>query len=442
MKICAYVLTRFAKQNYKNESYNIRINAGMQVVIDILKRIGYSVDFAGSATVHNYDVVLWQCTSDCDWWEFLAERARWKKGNYKVVVGGAGVLNVRPFLPYVDYFVLGRAEGIIEPLIKALDACGDFEHESVVNSKTFSVDKKYFINQVECTYPHEIRLENGKIYKEGQIGCNHKCFFCGYSWQRKHTGQPFRYGDLWSKNKDVELAILDLNDGVDVDWTKLRTTAIDGLSQRIRFLINKKITRQMIQQVITNIGLAKPHQVKIYNIVGYPTETQDDWLEFLDDLTQADSKLPKIEKQGCIVLHSTPFRAMPCTPLCCAEMSYQNYRGRIAQVLGGGRYKGNIFYKGNSFFAVESMGTDSLSSVIKSAVVWRGTENDTDNIVRIACSKKFENASATVKQLTLEKYFDVPKLFGRYTLDNLPTRYLHTYADAYKVWEMKFADGY
>ena len=198
----------------------------------------------------------------------------------------------------------------------------------------------------------------------------------------------------------------------------------------------------MIQQVITNIGLAKPHQVKIYNIVGYPTETEDDWLEFLDDLTQADSKLPKIEKQGCIVLHSTPFRAMPCTPLCCAEMSYQNYRGRIAQVLGGGRYKGNIFYKGNSFFAVESMGTDSLSSVIKSAVVWRGTENDTDNIVRIACSKKFENASATVKQLTLEKYLDVPKLFGRYTLDNLPTRYLHTYADAYKVWEMKFADGY
>ena len=89
MKICAYVLTRFAKQNYKNESYNIRINAGMQVVIDILKRIGYSVDFAGSATVHQYDVVLWQCTSDCDWWEFLAERVHWKKGNYKVVVGGA-----------------------------------------------------------------------------------------------------------------------------------------------------------------------------------------------------------------------------------------------------------------------------------------------------------------------------------------------------------------
>ena len=198
----------------------------------------------------------------------------------------------------------------------------------------------------------------------------------------------------------------------------------------------------MIQQVITNIGLAKPQQVKFYNIVGYPTETEDDWFEFLDDVVQADKELPKLEKQGCILLHSTPFRAMPLTPLCCAEMSYKNYRGRIARVLGQGKYKGNIFYKGNSFFAVESMGTDSLSSVIKSAIVWRGTEKDTDNIVRIACSKKFENASATVKQLTLEKYFDVPNLFRRYTLEDLPTRYLNTYADVYKVWEMKYANGY
>lgn len=111
-------------------------------------------------------------------------------------------------------------------------------------------------------------------------------------------------------------------------------------------------------------------------------------------------------------------------------------------MLGQGRYKGNIFYKGNSFFAVESMGTDSLSSVIKSAIVWRGTEADTDNIIKVSCNKKFENASATIKQLTLEKYFDVPNLFRRYTLDELPTRYLYTYADAYKVWEVKFANGY
>ena len=163
MKICAYVLSKFAKQTYKKESYDIRITAGMQVVIDILRRNGYEVEFAGSATVHEYDVVLWQCTSDCDWWEFLAERVHWKKGNYKVVVGGAGVLNVRPFLPYVDYFVLGRAEGEIERLIKGLDECGEYESKHIVNSKTFSVDKKYYLNQVECTYPHEIKLENGKI---------------------------------------------------------------------------------------------------------------------------------------------------------------------------------------------------------------------------------------------------------------------------------------
>lgn len=28
------------------------------------------------------------------------------------------------------------------------------------------------------------------------------------------------------------------------------------------------------------------------------------------------------------------------------------------------------------------------------------------------------------------------------SLDELPTRYLNTYADVYKVWEMKYANGY
>ena len=430
MKICAYILQKNAKQAYKNENFNVRLNAGLMVVIDILKRAGYTVEFAGKSTVHKYDVVLFSVTSDCDWWSFLAERIKWQKGKYKVIVGGQGVLNVRPFLSWVDYFVFGRAEGLIDRMVQSLDKYGEFEDTHVANAKTFDVNKEYYINQATVIYPHKIKLENGDVYHEDVIGCNHKCLFCGYTWQRKQVEQEaFNYSGLWNGGKDRERAMIDMENGVEVDLVKLRTTAIDGLSQRLRFGVNKRISREMLQNFLVKLASCeKPHQVKLYNIIGYPTETQEDWFEFLEDINIADSKFKKQEKQTCILLHSTPFRAMPVTPLACSPMSYINYRGAIANVLGT-KNKGNIFYQGNAIWAVESMATESLSTVTMSSIIWRGVESDADNIAKIAESKKFFSTSSPVKTATLEKYFDVAKLFSSYTPEDLPTRYLKTYCN-------------
>lgn len=435
MKIGVYVLEEHAKQTYKNESYHTRLYAGMEVVVDILKRAGYEVDYIGKSTVHKYDIVLMSITSDSDWYPFIAERVSWQKGHYKVIVGGQGVLNVRPFIPFVDYFVLGRAEGVIDKLIMALDGKGDIEHPSIIESSKFSIDKKYSINQVNQKYPHVIKLQNGKEYEEDIIGCNHRCLFCGYTWHRKNVVQDvFEYKGLWGGDENRERAMLDIASGIELDFTKLRTTAIDGLSQRLRFMVNKKITREMLVDFIIKLHTSgKPHQVKIYNIIGYPTETLDDWFEFKEDIIKADEQLSKTSKQTSLLLHSTPFRAMPATPMACKPMSYKNYRGEIARVLGAG-YKGNIFYQGNAVWAVESMGTESLPTVIQSAIVWRGTEKDTENIIKIARSKKFNGASSKVKQATLEKYFDVKTLFGEFTKESLPTRYLRTYAQVEKMW--------
>src|SRR5690606_12384967 len=118
-------------------------------------------------------------------WPFIAERMEWQKGDYKVIVGGQGVLNVRPFLPFVDYFVLGRAEGVIDKLITSMDKNIGFSHPSVIESSKFDINKEYRINQVNERYPYDIILENGQVYREDIIGCNHKCLFCGYTWHRK-----------------------------------------------------------------------------------------------------------------------------------------------------------------------------------------------------------------------------------------------------------------
>lgn len=130
-------------------------------------------------------------------------------------------------------------------------------------------------------------------------------------------------------------------------------------------------------------------------------------------------------KQYGLILHTTPFRAMPATPAACWEMKYEDIRGKIAQRLGA---NGNsVFHKGNSYFAVESMGTDTLAAVILSNVVWRGTERDTETIRKLCATKRFWSASARQKQATLEKHFNVADLFRKYDPDDLPTRYLRTY---------------
>lgn len=437
LKIGVYVLSKYAKQTYSKECYDVRLNAGMAVVCDVLKRAGFTnIDYCSSANVHKFNMVMFSVTADCDWWEFIAERVKWQKGDYKVCVGGQGVLNPRPFLQYVDYFILGRAEGVQDKVAQCILDGEECVDEHVVSSRSFRMDTLYYINQAEQIYPHDIKLENGQIYHEDVIGCNHKCLFCGYTWHRKQAAQEeFNYSGLWNGGKDRERAMIDMHNGIDVDLVKLRTTAIDGLSERLRFAVNKKITREMLREFLDRLARCeKPHQVKFYNIVGYPTETFDDWQEFLEDIQIVDSKLAKSAKQTSVLLHSTPFRAMPATPLACKPMSYINYRGLIAKKLGKGRYKGNIFYQGNALWAVESMATESLSTVIQSAIVWRGTEKDSDNIAKLACSSKFASANAKVKQATLEKYFDVSKLFGAFTPDTLPTRNIRTYCGVEKMW--------
>lgn len=443
MKICAYVQEQYAKANYKNECLDTRQFVGLRVIIDAINRAGYEVEWAGKATVHKYDVVLVSLTSDCDWWTYIAERVVWQRGGYKVIIGGAGLLHITPFLPFADYFVWGRGENTAPALIKALDGRGECKANSVVSAEAFLENGEYYIEQVDRPYPHEIKLTEKSNYCEGAMGCNHKCLFCGYTWQRKFMSEKGYYqisGGLFGGVADKERALLDYIDNKEnVSFSKLRITAIDGFSERLRFSVNKKISDDMLRTFLRDmiISSAKPHQLKLFNLCGLPTETEDDWWELIEAFKSTEDLSTKTGKQWSIVLHTTPFRAMPATPMACAPMSYRNYRGEFARILGKG-LKGNIIYQGKTLWSVESMGTDSLSTVTLSAIAHRGDERDTDNIIKISANKKFWSASSPVKQATLEKYFDVGRLFKAYTPEELPSRYLKTYAKVDRMWEKQW----
>jgi hypothetical protein len=418
----------YAKQTYASESHDVRAWPGLEMVLDAVRRAGYAPEYAGRATVHQYDIALVSITSDCDWWPYVAERATWRGKPSLIIAGGAGVLNVRPYLNQVDCFVLGRGEVIAPEIIRAHERGERYESPSVIWSDSFDADKTYQISQTSEPYPHQFIMTNGKPFREVSIGCPNKCFFCGYTWHRRYFGDgTYKAGAESMSTGNRERTIMDLLKLPTEKWQDdgpLRIVGLDGMSERLRRKANKPITRDMLRAFFSGLAeIGKPHQVKVYCVIGYPTETEEDWQEFIDDLRTVDSKL-KPDKQWSILLHCTPFRAMPATPAATWPMELRDLRGAVSAKLKDPGMKGNVFYQGNRFWCVEGMGTDSLPTVVHSALALRGTEREAENMERIARSSKYWKASRKDKMATLSQMFDLNKLFARHTKQTLPTRYL------------------
>ena len=439
--VAIYVQRKYAKQAYKVESYNVRRWAGIEMIRHSIERQGATVGYCDFATVGDFDVVLVSMTAICDWWTFIAEQATWKTRPI-VIVGGCGVLNIRPVLPYFDIAVFGRGENIIAPLLDHVGRGVRYEHPSVCYADGFSPDQTYRIAQADQPYPHSIDLPEGNFgeergaYLEESIGCARRCYFCAYSWHRRRSASvgANSYGSGGSR----EITMLDLDMENPQTWDVFRNIGLDGTSERLRRMANKKITRDLFQRMLTNLRHTthKPHQIKAYCVVGYPTETQEDWAEHLEDLKIADSAMDKADKQWPLVLMASPLRPMPCTPSAYWSIPYKNHRGAIAKALKSPKMPGNVYFQGENLWAVESMGTESLSSIILELAIIRGVEDDTDPIRKIATSKRYWNANAKDKQATAESVLDVGRLFSEYSLDDLPARYLESYIPNANLYAM------
>ena len=88
-----------------------------------------------------------------------------------------------------------------------------------------------------------------------------------------------------------------------------------------------------------------------------------------------------------------------------------------------------VLTNGKNLFSLETMGTESLSTVIIDMIMLRGTEADTENFTKISASSKFLRANTATKIKTLEKYFDIDTLFGEYKPDELPTANISSYSN-------------
>ena len=95
-------------------------------------------------------------------------------------------------------------------------------------------------------------------------------------------------------------------------WTKSATIAIEAGSQRMRDFINKKLTEEQILAAVETCYENGLDGLKLYAMVGFPTETQED-IEELIRLTKKikHNKKLSISVNSFVPKRQTPFENMP-----------------------------------------------------------------------------------------------------------------------------------
>jgi radical SAM superfamily enzyme YgiQ (UPF0313 family) len=208
---------------------------------------------------------------------------------------------------YVDWAVYGRAHEWVHLIVGDILAGRDPVHPSVQDMKIF--------NPVRISQDGMIPFPIDD-WTEDFTGCPHKCKFCHFTWSRKHQGSSAAYDEGGTYYQHS------LSDSSpEVTWPQLLTwpkkvgrirVAIDGMSERLRFLFGKPIRDSHIPEGINQIGSFGPNvsTMLVYNIVNFPSETEADYEELCEVVASARPKYMTI-----FILHSTPFRPSIATPM-------------------------------------------------------------------------------------------------------------------------------
>jgi hypothetical protein len=246
----------------------------------------------------------------------LAMKHGWAKRRCKILVGGYGVQNVNLLRGMIDFAFFGRAHDCLHEIIDGIMQGGvpDSQRDHMI-----AVDSPHIVRFRQAP------LMDNSVFREEFTGCPLKCKFCHYTYARKFDGKTSGYTQALLTDGTSEEVLYSDIPGFTDKRGRIRT-AIDGFSQRIRYLYGKRISNDLIVQGINHIGeialdkrqddmfgggeLNKRTVMTVYNICNFPYETQDDEREFIDTVQRANPKTRVI-----FILHSTPFRASPATPM-------------------------------------------------------------------------------------------------------------------------------
>ncbi len=335
-----------------------------------------------------------------------------------VVAGGiACFLNPEPIAPFMDLFLLGEAECLLDPFFELFQKAPDktsllstieghlpgayvpSRHPPVLYSTTkpaqvfpperIQVQYLESLDEIKTT---TTIMTTKTAFKDTFLietlkGCPHGCRFCtaGFIYRppRIYPKQIIFKAIDEAKDKArkvglVSSAILDhpdihlicqyaMDQGLKLSFSSLRTDKLTdkiiGLmsnsgvktatiapeagSQRMRNIINKKITASQILGTVGRLVDEGIINLKLYFMIGLPFETDQD-VEEIVHLTQEIKAIflesaKKKKKIGTITLSINPFIPKPCTPFqWCAMTPEKTLKHRVTIIRQGLKRTANV----------------------------------------------------------------------------------------------------
>lgn len=295
-----------------------------------------------------------------------------------VVAGGvACFLNPEPIAPFIDIFLLGEAECLIKPFFNTFEKNTDrasFLHtleQTIpgayvpslhIEEKPFRIQVQYLKNLKEISTFTSI-LTSRTAFKDAFLieilkGCPHGCRFCssGFIYRPPRiypaqnimacmdsaSGKTDKIGLVSSAiadHPDIEkictygkrqgfklsfssLRADKLSDGLiqvlSLSGVKTATIAPEAGSERMRAIINKKITEKDILFAAKKLVEAGIINIKLYFMIGLPFEEEADAHAIVDLTKKIKSEFlnasKKKHKIGTLTLSINPFIPKPFTP--------------------------------------------------------------------------------------------------------------------------------
>lgn len=113
----------------KNNSFDSLEYAGFNHIINEIDREKHTVEFCSGPYIDGYDYVLYSIIDPLE--QINLRRCLLGKENHKtrIIIGGAGLTNIRPISDVVDIAVFGRAEVNAEFDLMFLDRNPDLDFE-------------------------------------------------------------------------------------------------------------------------------------------------------------------------------------------------------------------------------------------------------------------------------------------------------------------------
>lgn len=429
-KVAVLVYQPWKPARRKDDSFDGLSNIGMYLLIHELNKAGIEVSFCSPESAYKYDLILISFTSNYDILSFYKSvYLNWKGRKFITVGGGFGMQNPIALTGLLDFAFFGRAENIIVELVKNYK---DFQHESYMKVSEPKISK---INQAEIIYPDEFpigtNIHKGNVagYRETIMGCPNKCFYCHYSWARKHVNTGNHYeSSLYAGSQELDMFNLDQ---YRPNCPQV-TVGLDGYSERLRKLVNRNTTNEQVKEFI--IGISEKTQIKgrsvflkLYNIIGYETETENDFIEFRELVREIE---PKLKKRILLTTHSTPLRPSPCTPLAYSAMQ------SIAKLK---KEPGKTIIKETDKLCwFNSRYEESEYGRFETILIERFTEEYRGLINFIISNSKFNALKSAEKMLLINQRFNTKNLYREYDVkEQLPTWFLEGYTPQEKIRKMR-----